>query len=430
MIILDTALQKRHESGNPVRVGLVGAGLFGQGIAYQITNHITGMKLAAISNRTLSKAKEAYNTAGILDVNTVTTVPHMEDSIAKECYAITDDYQLLCQAEGIDVVIEASTDVEFSAHVAIQAIESGKHIVLLNADLDATVGPILKVYADRAGVIVSSMDGDQPGAMMNLFRFVKTIGFNPVLAGNIKGFQDYYRTPDTQREFAATYGISPNLATSFADGTKISMENALVANATGFRVGKRGMYGPTCKHVSEAKDMFSVDELLQGGLVDYILGTEEGHGVFVLGYDDQPIRQRYMKYYKMGDGPLYVFFAPYFLPTMEVPLTAARAVLFHDAAVAPIASPVCDVIALAKRDLKEGEIIDGIGGFTCYGLIDNSEICRDENLLPIGLSKGSRLKHNVSKDQTISCADVEMPENRLIDKLWYEQNSHFYSARK
>jgi predicted homoserine dehydrogenase-like protein len=219
-------------------VGLVGAGFIGQAVAYQIENHIIGMNVVAISNRTLSKAGEAYNKAGISELGTVNTVVQLEESIAKGRYAITDDYLLLCKAEGIDVIIEATTDIEFSAHVAMDSIINRKHIVLLNADLDATVGPILKVYADRAGVVITGMDGDQPGAMMNLLRYVRTIGYNPVLAGNIKGMQDHYRTPDTQREFAAKYGLSPRLATSFADGTKISMENTLVANASGFRVGK------------------------------------------------------------------------------------------------------------------------------------------------------------------------------------------------
>lgn len=427
MILIDTALRRRHEEGNPIKVGLIGAGFFGQAVTYQIENHIEGMEVVAISNRTISRAEVAYKKAGINDVREVNSLSALEDVISKG-HAITDDYLLLCQSENIDVIIEASTDIEFSAHVAVNAIKNHKHIILLNADLDGTVGPILKVYADRAGVVISGMDGDQPGAMMNLFRFVKAIGYRPVLAGNIKGMQDHYRTPDTQKEFAAKYNLSAWLATSFADGTKISIENALVANATGFRVGKRGMYGPKCSHVNEAKSLFPVDELLKGGLVDYILGAEPGPGVFVLGYDNEPFRQGHMRYYKMGDGPLYVFYSPYHLATMEVPLTAARAVLFHDAAVAPVAGPVCEVIAVAKRNLRVGEILDGIGGFTCYGMIENSDICHAENLLRIGLSKGSRLKRDISRDQPITFADVEMPETRLIDRLWSEQNAHFLSS--
>lgn len=383
------------------------------------------MTVAAIANRTVSKAKQAYEEAGIGDVLTADSAHQIEDIVKAGKKVVTQDALQLCQAEGIDVVIEATGHVEFSAHVAMEAIEYGKHLVLMNAELDATVGPILKVHADRAGVVVTNADGDQPGVMMNLYRFVDSIGYQPVLVGNIKGLQDYYRTPETQKGFAAQHNITPQMATSFADGTKISMENAIVANATGFKVGKRGMYGPECKNVNEAVNLFPLDQMLEHGLVDYILGAEPGPGVFVLGYNDHPERKGYMRYFKMGEGPLYAFYVPYHLPHLEVPLTAARAVLFQDAAVAPIGGPVCDVITIAKRDLKEGEILDGIGGFTCYGMIENTPTSQSQNLLPMGLSEDCRLKRSISKDQPITYADVQFPEGRLCDKLRSEQNAHF-----
>ena len=425
MIIVDTALEKREQAGNPIRVGLIGAGYMGRGIALQIEQYIRGMKVVAISNRTLSGAERAYREAGVDSITKVETVAQLENSVAGGHYAITDDAMMLCAADGIDAIIEVTGHVEFSAHIVMTAIEHGKHVVLMNAELDATVGPILKVYADRAGVVITNADGDQPGVMMNLFRFVKTIGYQPVLAGNIKGLQDYYRTPETQKGFAEQHNITPQMATSFADGTKISMENAVVANATGFKVGKRGMYGPRCAHVSEALKLFPIDQLLNGGLVDYILGAEPGPGVFVLGYNEHPVRQGYMKYFKMGEGPLYVFYVPYHLPHLEVPLTAARAVLFEDAAIAPLGSPVCDVITVAKRDLKAGEVIDGIGGFTCYGMIENSDVSNAEGLLPMGLSEECVLTQDMRKDQVITYTDVELPEGRLADKLRAEQNTYF-----
>ena len=427
MIILDKALEKRQEQGNPIRVGLIGAGYIGQGTTLQIEKYIAGMRVVAISNRTLAKAEQAYREAEAESIRKVETVEQLEESIASGHCAITDDAMLLCEAEGIDVIIEATGHVEFSAHVAMKTIESRKHIVLMNAELDATIGPILKVYADRAGVVITNADGDQPGVMMNLFRFVKTIGYRPVLAGNIKGLQDHYRTPETQKGFAEKHNLTPQMATSFADGTKISMENAIVANATGFKVGKRGMYGPRCAHVSEAVNLFPLDQLLKDGLVDYILGAEPGPGVFVLGYNDDPIRQGYMEYFKMGNGPLYAFYVPYHLPHLEVPLTAARAVLFQDAAVTPLAGPVCDVITVAKRDLNAGDVLDGIGEFTCYGVIENSEICSAENLLPMGLSEDCRLKNNVPKDRAITYTDVKLPPGRLSDKLRAEQGVFFTS---
>ena len=349
----------------------------------------------------------------------------LEKAVKENRYVVTDDPELVCSAQGIDAVIEATGEIEFGAHVAMKAIEHHKHLILMNAELDATVGPILKVYADQAGVVVSNVDGDQPGAIMNLYRFVKSIGYQPVLAGNMKGLQDPYRTPETQKAFAEKHGQKTPMVTSFADGTKISMEMAIVANATGFKVGQRGMYGPRCSHVTEAATLFPMEQLLNGGLVDYVLGAEPGPGVFVLGYNDDPKKKPYLSYLKMGDGPLYVFYIPYHLCHLEAPLTVARAVLFQDAAIAPIGKPMGEVLTVAKRDLRKGETLDGIGGFTCYGVLENFEIGHAENLLPMGLADGCRLKRDILKDQAITYSDVEIPQGRLCDKLRIEQDAFF-----
>ena len=425
MIIVDTALKKRASEDNPVTVAIVGAGYMGRGLVLQIITAITGMRVVAVSNRTLSEAARAYNQAGVDDVQQVATVGELEDAIRTSSYAITDDPMLLCAAEGIDAIVEATGEVEFGAHVAMRAIDYGKHVILMNAELDAVVGPILKHYADRAGVVITNVDGDQPGVIMNLFRWVDTIGYRPVLAGNIKGLQDHYRTPATQKGFAEQHRQKPKMVTSFADGTKISMEMAVVANATGFGVGTRGMYGPTCQHVTEAVNLFDTEELLQGGLVDYILGAEPGPGVFVLGYNDNPIKQQYAHYLKMGKGPLYVFYVPYHLPHLETPLTVARAVLFHDAATAPLGGPVVEVITTAKCDLKAGITLDGIGGFHTYGDAENYSTASAQSCLPMSLSEGCTLKHDIAKDQVITYDDVILPEDRLVDRLRKEQIQKF-----
>ncbi|MCP4423251.1 MAG: Gfo/Idh/MocA family oxidoreductase [Chloroflexi bacterium] len=425
MIIVDTALEKREKEGNPVRVGIIGAGYMGRGMVLQIETAITGMRTTAVYNRTISEAARAYRQAGVESIQTVKTTAQLEEAIAKDQYAITDDAMLLCRAEGIDAIVEATGEIEFGVHVTLEALKHGKHVILMNAELDATLGPILKVYADRAGVVITDVDGDQPGEVMNLLRFVRAIGYRPVLAGNIKGLQDHYRTPKTQAGFAAKHNQKPRLITSFADGTKISMEMAVVANATGFKVGTRGMYGPECKHATEAIDLFPKEQLLDGGLVDYILGAEPGPGVFVLGYNDDPIKQQYAKYFKMGDGPFYVFYVPYHLPHLEAPLTVARAVLFNDAAATPLGGPVCDVITMAKRDLKAGETLDGIGGFTTYGTLENYDVCQEGNLLPMGLSEGCVIKRDVPIDYAITYDDVDLPDGRLADKLRAEQTAYF-----
>ncbi len=425
MIIVDTALEKREKEGNPVRVGLIGAGYMGRGITLQFLTPLAGMRLVAIANRTISNAERAYQQAGVDSVERVENVAQLETAIMRGRFSVANDPTLLCEANGIDIIIEATGEIEFGAYVVLKAIDNGKHVVMLNAELDATLGPIIKVYADRAGVIITNTDGDEPGVAMNLFRFVKTIGFKPVLAGNLKGMIDYYRTPETQLAFATKYNQKPAKIASFADGTKLSMETTVLANATGFKVGKRGMYGHSCTHVKDVLKLYPSKLFEKSGLVDYILGAEPHTGAFVVGHCDHPIKRQYMNYFKMGEGPLYVFYTPYHLPHVQVATTAARAVLFKDATVAPLGRPMCDVITIAKRDLRKGEVLDGLGGFTCYGMIDNAEVCRKENLLPMGLSEGCRLRVDVRRDQAIGYADIELPEGRLCDKLRDEQNAYF-----
>jgi len=425
MVIVDTALQKRLDEGNPIRVGMIGAGFMGRGIALQILSAVPGIRLVAISNRTLSEAERAYQQAGVESVKKVETVAQLDKAMELGQYAVTQDPMILCQSEKIEAIVEVTGEVEFGAHVVMEAIKNRKHVILMNAELDALIGPILKVYADRQGVVFTNTDGDQPGVIMNLYRFVKGIGYNPVLAGNIKGLQDPYRTPETQRAFAELHHQKPRMVTSFADGTKVSMEMAIVANGTGLKVGKRGMYGPKCSHVKEATELFPKEQLLNGGLVDYILGAEPGPGVFILGYNDHPIKKQYMKTFKLGDGPFYAFYTPYHLCHFEVPNTIARAVLFHDAALAPIAGPVVEVVTTAKKDLKKDEVLDPFGGFATYGMAENSDICQSENLLPMSLAEGCRLKRDLPKDQVLTYDDIELPQGRLCDKLWAEQRDYF-----
>jgi predicted homoserine dehydrogenase-like protein len=263
---------------------------------------------------------------------------------------------------------------------------------------------------------------------MNLYRFVKSLGCRPVLAGNIEGLHDRYRTFATQVGFARRNKLTPNMAASFADGTKVSFEMAIVANATGLNVAQRGMFGPDCADVQDAVRLFPVDRLLDGGIVDYIVGAKPSPGVFVLGYHDDPIQQEYFRLYKMGDGPFYTFCRPYHLCHFEVPLTLARAALLGDAAVAPIGAPRVDVVATAKTDLEAGSTIDGIGYFMTYGLCENSKTAAAERLLPMGLAEGCRLVRDVPKDQVLTCDDVEVPAGRFVDTLRQQQTDRFAAA--
>ncbi|HUI06222.1 MAG TPA: SAF domain-containing protein [Verrucomicrobiae bacterium] len=433
MIIIDTALEKREREGRPIRVGMIGAGFMGRGIALQLCTTVRGMRLVAISNRHLDGAKRAYTEAGVGDVVVVETTGQLEQAIARGQPAVTDNGLLLCEAGGIDAIIEVTGTIEFAATVALKAIEHGKHVVMMNPEVDATVGPILKVYADRAGVVLTNADGDQPGVMVNLYRFVKGIGVRPVLCGNIKGLHDPYRNPTTQEGFARKWGQKPHMVTSFADGSKISFEQAVVANATGMRVAKRGMHGPTVPTgtpIAESVNWYPIADLRNGpGVVDYVVGAVPSPGVFVLGTTDHPVQRHYLNLYKLGPGPLYCFYTPYHLCHFEVHNTVARAVLFGDATSTPLGAPCVEVVATAKIDLKAGQVLDGIGYYMTYGLAENADVAREENLLPMGVGVGCRLKRDIPKDQVLTYDDVEIPPGRLCDRLRAEQDSSFATQR-
>lgn len=431
MILIDTALARREAEGRPIRVGMIGAGFMARGVALQIIQYTQGMRLVAIANRTIEKARSAYEGASVPaeQLQFVESVGQLEEAIAAGRPAITDDALLLCQAEGIDVIVEITGAVEFGARVVLEALAHGKHVVTMNAELDGTVGAILQVYARRAGVVLTLSDGDQPGVTMNLYRFVKGLGVRPVLCGNIKGLHDPYRNPTTQRAFAERWGQNPSMVTSFADGSKISFEQAVVANATGMRVGRRGMFGPTVPTgtpVTEVAGLYPLELLLEGpGIVDYVVGAHPAPGVFVLGTHDHPTQRHYLNLYKLGEGPLYCFYTPYHLCHFEVPNSVARAALFGDVTLAASGPPRVEVIAAAKTDLEAGAMLDGIGHYMTYGLCENAEVARAENLLPIGLAEGCRLKRAVPKDACLTYDDVEPPADSLAHRLRAEQNAHF-----
>jgi predicted homoserine dehydrogenase-like protein len=420
MVILDRRLEERAEKGEPVNVALVGSGFMGRAVARRLRS-TTGIRLVAIANRTLSAAEAALAAAGEASPRLVSDADEVDAAAAASRTALTTDASAVCRARSVDVVIEATGAIEHGAEVALEAFRNGKHVVLMNMTLDATLGPLLNAYAKRAGVVLSQTDGDEPAVAMNLLRLVRSLGCRPVAAGNVKGFYDPYRNPDTQREFAAGVGQDPQMVASFADGSKLALEATVLANATGFRVGRRGMFGFRCDHVRELANLLDPAALLETPLVDYTLGAEPGSGVFVVAYEDDPDAARYLRYFKLGDGPLYVFYTPFHLPHLEVGLTAARAELFGDASSAPLAGPVCEAIAVAKRDLSAGEVLDGAGGFATYALIENADASIPAGLLPIGLAEGRRLARAVARDEAIAFADLEPREPMLADRLYEEQ---------
>jgi predicted homoserine dehydrogenase-like protein len=425
-MIVDTALLDLESKNRPIRVGMVGAGATGRAIALQLGTPVPGIRLAAIANRTPAHAERAFREAGIPEWQCVDSARHAETAIARGMPVLTEDPSVLTNCDTIDILVEVTGTVDPAANVVLDAFDHGKHVILVNAELDSLLGPILKVKADRAGVVLTHTDGDEPGVAMTLYRYLRSLGLRPVAAGNIKGMVDYYRNPETQRAFAEKNDQDVKKVTSFADSTKLSMETTVISNATGFHAGRRGMYGPACNYVRELAQLLPGDQMLSTGLVDYAVGALPYTGAFVVVHEENPLKKVQFAYYKLGDGPFYVFFTPFHLPHIQIASTIGRAVIHRDPTVAPIAGPVCEVMTIAKRDLKAGERLDGVGGFCTYGLIDNTAVARSTAALPMSLSEDCVLRRDIRKDDMVSCDDVDEPSrDRTVEALWQEQKKRW-----
>jgi predicted homoserine dehydrogenase-like protein len=419
MMGVDKLLAERAIQGDPVRVAMAGCGFMGRGLVNQIVNSVPGMTLAAIAVRNPDSGFKALIDAGYSDAIAAEGVPALNQAIRQGVTAVTEDFHAITHTDGIDVIIDVTGSVELGCHLALDCFAGGKHLVLMNAELDATVGAELGRLADAAGVVLTGCDGDQAGAQMNLIRFVRSIGITPLVSGNIKGFHDPYRNPTTQEGFARRWGQDPWMVTSFADGTKMSADQSIVANATGMSVHKRGMLGRKHGgHVDQLSQCYDIDMLRTlGGAVDYVVHARPNPGSYCLGAQDDPKQQHYLELYKLGRGPLYSFHTPYRLCHFEVPITAARAALTGEATVRALGTRHVEAVATAKIDLKAGTVLDRLGGYHYYGQAEKAHLARAEQLLPIGAAEGCMLIRDVPKDVTLTYDDVVLPKGRLLDQL-------------
>jgi len=427
VIIVDKALREREAQGRPIRVGMIGAGFMAQGLGNQIVNSVPGMQLGAIYARKVERGAGIFEYSGMPGAVVTTSSTEFEDALKSGRGAVTDDPFLLTRSEQLDVLVDLTGSVEFGARVVLDAAAHGKPVVLMNAEIDATIGPILQVHANRHGVVLSATEGDEPGLQLNLYRWVRGLGLTPRVMGNVKGLQDPYRNPTTQAGFAEKWGQNPAMVTSFADGSKISFEQAIVANATGLVVRTRGMSRGVAYDgsVMEIASLYDVDELRElGGIIDYTVGPP-GVKIFCLAEHDDPKQRHYLDLYKMGPGPLYPFWIPYHLPHFETPNAIARVVLFSDSVAPALAGPVVEVCAVAKRPLEAGEVLDDYGMYMTYGEAVNADEMCEQRYLPEGLVEGCRVIRAVEQDQPLTYDDVELPEGRIADALRAEQYRHF-----
>lgn len=392
--------------GPEIRIGIIGAGSMGKGLLFQ--SHITpGVRCAAICDLNVERCTDALRQFG-LPYEIADSPSAVQDAVRRQVIAVCASASWLAECEGIDAIVEASSAVGAAAPHALLAMERGKHVILMNSELDLMFGPLLHEEARRHGVVCTSCDGDQYGVLKNLIDEIRSWGFELVMAGNIKGFLDRYATPDTIVAEAEKRNLDYRMCTSYTDGTKLNIEMAILANAFDLRPTRAGMLGPRAGQVSEVFERFDFAALRESGrpVVDYILGAEPGGGVFVVGYCAAPYQRAMLSYYKMGDGPFYLFQRPYHLCHIEAVKAVFMAVVRGECFMAPEAGLRTNVFAYAKRDLPAGAVLDGIGGFDCYGQIEEVESRDLPPGLPIGLAEGVALRRALPRDGRIAMSDV------------------------
>ena len=415
---LSSRLQAREaETGRPVRVGLAGAGQMGIGFAAQV-QRIPGMTVAAIADVLPGRAQAAFSSAGVEGAVEGDDADKLGELIdGGRSVAVTDGRMLT--ALPLDVVVDATGVPEFGAALAYAALLGGKDVATLNAEADVTVGLLLSKVARSSGRVYALCKGDEPVEVKELYDYVTDLAFEVVCAG--KGKNNPLRPhdgPDEVADEASAKHMNPKMLASFVDGSKTMIECAAMANATGLEVSKRGMYGPEAT-VPELANVFRPQAdggvLDRPGVVDYCTGPV-APGVFIIARSDHPYVIEEMAYLSMGEGPYYAFYRPYHLASIEAPLTVARAVLDRVSTLEPVAWKA-EVVATAKRDLKAGETIDGIGGSTVYGVTDSADVVAAGRMLPLGLAARAVLTRDVPIDQPLTYDDVELDPASVIVQL-------------
>ncbi len=388
-----------------IRVGVVGIGNIGRGIVYQV-DATPGMACVAIADKRLETAAAWAEHLGRA-YSVVKNETEMNDAIRAGRLAVCADGLLVCGCDQVDVLVDASTG---GGEFALEAIAHHKHVTMMNSEADLIFGPYLLARARQEGVIYTSMDGDQHTCLKRLMHDTELWGFTTVMAGNMKGFLDRYSNPTSIIPEADKRFMDHKMCASYTDGTKLCVEMALTANAIGARAAAPGMLGPRVKDIYKVFDYFDFSGLWDGHtpLVDFTLGTYPPGGVFVIGFNDHPHQVETLSWYPcwLGPGPFYVFHRPYHLGHIESVACIAEAYLDSWALLQPTRGFMTNVYAYAKKDLRAGEALDGIGGYTAYGLIENCSENRDHPGLPICLSKNVTLKRDIPKDQKILLEDV------------------------
>ncbi len=406
------ALQARETAGRPVRVGLIGVGQMGTDIVVQLAQ-MRGIELVAAAEMTPERVETAAAMAGERCRRPLVcaSAGDISRAIAGGRLAVASSTELVCRAPEVEVVIDATGNPNAGANVALTTIAAKKHIVMMNVEADVTIGAYLAAEAAKAGVVYTLGAGDEPTAAMELINFVRGLGYPVVAAG--KGKNNPFRIdaiPDDYVAEARQRNMNPRMLVEFVDGTKTMVEMVAIANAAGLVPDIPGMHGPAAPR-DELQKYFCPQEegglLTKKGVVDFTVAKGVAPGVFAVAEMRHPRVRERMADLHLGPGPYYSFFRPYHLTSLEVPLSAAAAVLFGESHMRPLAVPTSEVGCVAKRDLKPGETLDAIGEYCYRGFSLTRADALARNALPLGLAQGAKVTRAIAKGELLSYASVE-----------------------
>ena len=416
---MSTMLEKLSGLSEKIKIGVAGIGSIGRGIVIQ-ANITPGIECVAIADRNLERTANWARSIG-WDCVIVNSVNQLHDAIRAKILAICPDGNLLSKCEEMDVFIESTSSIDAGGMYAKQAIEHGINVVMMNHESDLMFGPYLMQLAMQNNVQYTVSDGDQPAVLKHLVDEIQFMGFELVMAGNIKGYLDRYTNPTLIKPEADKRGLNHKMCSSYTDGTKLCVEMAVVANGLGLRTDIPGMHGPRMDDVYDVFESFDFKKIWDGrtGIVDYILGATPKGGIFAIGHTDHPHQMNTLSWFPpdMGPGPFYLFYRPFHLGHFESMKTVASVILDEQPILQPVHGFKTNVYAYAKKDLKSGETLDGIGGYACYGMIDNAE-GKASNGLPICLADNVELKRSIAKDEMVLLDDIVYDRGDIVFELY------------
>lgn len=419
---LAAELMAYAEANGEVIVGLAGAGQMGTDMVVQL-GLIPGVRLGALSEVNLDAARAALAMAGWSEdrIAKAGTANDIDRAVESGHVALTEDYKALCSAGRVQVIIDATGNPNVGTLIALEAFRNGKHVVMLNVEADITIGRHLAAEARRAGVVYTGAAGDEPAATLEIMGFAQALGFDIVAAGKGKNNPlKFDATPDAYEEEAARRNMNARMLVEFVDGSKTMIEMVAVANATGLVPDVPGMHGPAATRDELAQVLCTKADggiLSKAGVVDYSIGKGVAPGVFCIVKPRHPRILERMADLKVGPGPCFTIFRPYHLTSLEVPLSAIRAVIKGVPDMEPIARPVAECVAVAKRDLNPGDTLGKIGEYDYRGFAMTWEDARREGAVPLGLAERAVVTRPIKAGERLNYESCTPDQSFVVTQI-------------